>query len=834
MSNNSLQFSLYNVVDGEVLEQKCTACELSDNKLLQTNCMSGKGPTPADLLFIGKAPGKEDDGIGDPMTGKNGRLFKELLTEAGINPESVFISNCLKCYAGDRKLKDKHWAACKDHFLRELELVKPKAVISVGAEALAWLTGQKGLRKLRKHGLPCLQNDNVLVFPINQPAQLWHAQGSSKTRLRAEMLEDLVWIRKRLEDGNLHKQDEMELDYKEAETIEDVTEFFNELKQFPELACDLETALKDFSAGCLFPSDISGIASIGFSGRKGHARVFPLYALGITTYYWWEDYELEYVLNVVKKLLTTKKIFGHNFVQFDQKWVHSEWPDIEIGSLDIDFDTMYASYLLDEEETNKLEDLSKIYTSMAPWKKMYDPKDTRKMNYYLCRDVDATFRLKEVFLEMMDDNLKRIQEEVAIPLGNELCRMEWKGVYIDGKNLDDLSTTLGNELEKELLAMRSIDSIQAYEAEENTKLNPASTKQLPLIFEEYLKLPCISRTEGGKYSTGAGVLEAHKNVPFVKSLQRWRGLSKLKGTYCEGVKSRVDKDSVIHTTYSQHTKTGRLASENPNLQNIPREATAGKVISNGKLLKSLFTARPGYGFIQADYSQAKLRVLAAYSLDPALTGIFVRGEDAHTATAAEVYEKSIAEVSGAERNNAKHVNFGVPYGMSEEGIVKTFIEAGNTEDAGRKFLSSHKRTFPLVWSYMKDQADIVQEQMFQETYLGRRKRYETVDKAALRQAYNFPIQSTAGELTLIALIRCGKALRKMGLDAYPLLTVHDSIVFEVELSILWEVAAITKHIMENLNFSWLTVPMVVDMEAGLNWGKLKKMNLETQEFYQDD
>jgi DNA polymerase-1 len=348
--------------------------------------------------------------------------------------------------------------------------------------------------------------------------------------------------------------------------------------------------------------------------------------------------------------------------------------------------------------------------------------------------------------------------------------------------------------------------------------------------EKYLKLPCIKRTNSQDYSTDKEVLAAYADVPAIQAVSQLRGLHKAFGTYCEGMKAHIRKDGRIHTSYRIHrTVTGRPASADPNLSNIPRDDTAGKVLEDGKAVKNVFAASDGCCLLQADYSQIELRVLAALSGDANLREIYLNDQDAHTATAAKVFGVSEDSVTKAQRSMAKCVNFGVVYGLGLESLLEKFKAAGNTEDEGRHFYESHKHTFPGVWKFMDEQEYIIRTCKYQETPFGRRRRYAEIDNRAVRQAYNFMIQSTASEFAHIALIRINAALRQWGMRAALVLTVYDSLIFDTPFDEFWETAELVKHIMETLEYSWLTVPIKVDLEAGLTWGSLKKVRLDTRE-----
>lgn len=838
-----MQFSLFNYVDGKVLNQSCTACELANNLTLKTNCMKGVGPSSASLYFIGKSPGKEDDGIGEPMTGANGRLFRELLSEAGINPDSVFIDNCIKCCSYDTPLKDKHWKACKGHLIANLSRVKPKAIVAVGSEALTWLTGESGVRKLRRHGLPCTIDDNLLVFPIGQPAQLFHAEGAQKNRLRTEMVEDLIWLRKRMEEGSLTRQDELPVDYQTARTVEDVKRFLEECDAAEWVYCDLETGKKDFSKGQLFPNDEGWIIALGMSIREGHARIIPIHALGLMQLYYWTEKELAEIMPLLRAFFLKKKTVWHNGVQFDQKWLKYE---LGLDRINIVFDSFYAHYLIDPDhnEYHRLEAIAKVYTNMPPWKKTFQVRDLDRLAYYLGRDVDATCRITPKLMEEMTLKQHWLLENLLIPLGHELKEMEYRGVKIDRAALSALSLQLEKDITKAKQEISSMDEVRAFEFQHNTTFSPSSPDDLRIVMQDFLKLPVIEKTGKGEYSTNARVLEAYSHEPFIQKVQFCRRASKLKSTYCDGILEKLDKTDSLHTSYQPTTVGGRLRSEDPNLQNIPREGTSAKVLADPKAMKRIFIARDGYVLLQQDYSQIELRVLAMYSRDPGLVEIYQQGLDVHTATAAKVFGISMDQVTKEQRNLAKPVNFGIIYGKSLESIIEDFIIAfkqtrkdgkgfvewsdGQLVDKaqrdGREFWDGHQRAFPWVWRYMSEQEQIIRSQQYQETFLGRRRYYEYITPSEIRQAYNTPIQSVAADFTFFALIRCMKAFRELGIDCHPVLTVYDSIVWEVKLEQFWQVVDAAKMISEGITFDFVNVPLVIDLAAGFNWADLRKVD----------
>lgn len=817
------QFNLLQVVGDRVVSGlKCSACDLSAGKNLQTVCMDGVGPSGVDFMFVGRAPADEDDIQGSPYTGKGGRIFRELLLDAGINSEKVYITNCLKCCPFEEDTKDAHWKACRGYLIQEIKRIKPKCLVAVGSQATSWLTGFTGIKVLRKHGLECTLDKSILVYPLEQPAAIFHQQGRGKEKLKKEIVEDLLWLKGKAAQGKLNEADSTPIDYRLCRTPEDVECLFAELASKPLLSCDLETT-------SLFPTENDQIKAIGFSWGAGIGRALPINAVGSATLHYWEDNFINsYIIPRLKKILTEKQIFGHNWTQFDQKWAKFFWG---LDRTNIVFDTMYGNYLIDEEDANNLEYLALKYTSMPPWKKTINLSDMEKLHTYLCKDVDATWRIREQELLLLTEKQKWLMQTIIIPLGHELMEMEYAGIKVNTKAMDDLREYLESRINEEKNPLQAMPEVQAFQMAENVTLNVDSPEHLGKVMEFYLKLPCIKRTASKQqYATGDDVLETYKDVPFVKHVQKIRKLSKLYGTYCKGMQEHVRKDGRIHTHFSiPGTVTGRLASSDPNLQNIPREDTAAKVLKDGKMVKRVFGCDEGYCLLQMDLSQNELRVLAYKSGDKALTQIFLDGRDAHTATAAIVEGIDEKLVNKAQRTAAKKINFGVPYGMHENTLIEQFIAAGNTHQAAKNFYEGHKRIFNGVWAWIAAEHNFIREHGYQETNFGRRRHYAWIDDRALRQGQNCPIQSEAGDFCEICIIKTGQAIRKFKLDAKILLTVHDSIVCQVRLEQMWDLADMMDHIVKSIQFDFMgPIRLKADFECGFNWGDMKKLDLDNR------
>lgn len=861
------EFNLIHVAPNGLIRDdlKCTSCKLCESPELLTNCMASSGRVGVDFLVVGHAPGVEDDGIGKHFTGDNGRLVRALFEEAGISDEDVVYTNALKCSLRGAKPKDTYWKRCRGHFRNELREFRPKAIISFGNQALKWLTGFGGVRRFRRRGLPCVLNEDLVVYPFEQALALQHA-GADYHAVRSRMVKDFMWLRQKAIEGSLHIADPIKPDYKRAESLEDVYAFLEEFPEGSEVIVDLETAGPDWK-GALYPYPENFIVAIGLSNGPGHARMIPLHARGISSLlYWSEEYE-QAIREAFGHFWRTRILRGHNLIQFDQKWLCVKWG---LDSVDIRFEQMLAGHLLDEEPGGLgLEDMAMRYTKMMPWKKKFTVRDIVQCCRYLAFDVDANARIAPIIEGKLSSSQLWLHDNIQVPLAHEARRMEQRGVRIDVEAINRLDGHLIERIAIERKAILSTPEVQAWQLKNTKEFNPDSPHDLRDLLENYFKLECIKRTETGLYSTDASVLEHWEDqVPFLSHVLTSRRATKLKGTYVDNIKERIDAHGdIIHYSIKLHgTVTGRPSFENPNVGNIPRADTAAKAgIEDPKLVKSIFVPRKTSAgtkiFLQGDYSQAELRTLAIYSDDANLKQAYFDDIDVHSATAAQAYGIPIdefltrldaedPEIKGM-RSNAKIINFGIIYGKSEESLQRDFIVAARTNErkaakkAGRPanftpqmeqeamaeaqtFIAMHKKAYPDVWRWLHAQEAQIRAHGYQETKFGRRRHYHKIDNAAIRQAYNFPIQSTAADFTHVALVRCAKVLRELGIDAYPVLTVYDSIIFECTSENMWEVAEIVLPIMENLGFPWMTVPMKVDLEAGLSWGKLKKLDLKNR------
>ena len=487
------------------------------------------------------------------------------------------------------------------------------------------------------------------------------------------------------------------------------------------------------------------------------------------------------------------------------------------------FDTMIAHYLINPDMRHNMDILSETYLKYSPksieeliGKKGKNQKSMRDVELetikeYAVEDADVTLQLKEIFtLELDKTETKKLFEEIEIPLIPVLADMEREGIRVDIDFLKSLSATLDKDvkdLEKNI-----------YETADE-KFNLASPKQLGDILFDKLKIGGAKqkKTKTGQYATGEEVLSYLANDnPIVKDILDWRQLIKLQNTYVEALPNQVDKATKrIHTDYMQTVAaTGRLSSNNPNLQNIPIRTERGRQI------RKAFVARDeNYTLLSADYSQIELRIIAALSGEENMILAFKNHEDIHKSTASKVFNVPLEEVTREQRSHAKTVNFGIIYGVSAFGLSNQ-TSLSRSESAA--LIEAYYQTYPKLKSYIQDQIETAREAGYVQTILGRRRYLKDINShnaivrgAAERNAVNAPIQGSAADIIKIAMINIHKKLTSGNWKSKMLLQVHDELVFDVHNSELEKIQPIIKHEMENA--FQLAVPLEVEMGFGKDW-----------------
>jgi DNA polymerase I len=486
------------------------------------------------------------------------------------------------------------------------------------------------------------------------------------------------------------------------------------------------------------------------------------------------------------------------------------------------FDTMIAHYLLEPDQRHGMDYLSETYLQYKPVsiETLIGPKGKNQKNMadipaqevsdYACEDADVTFQLYQIFKEKIENShLSSLFYDVEMPLARVLLDMERTGIYIDSDALNEFSEELNNELitlQEKILEKSGID------------FNVDSPKQLGDVLFETLKIDeKAKKTKTGQYKTDEATLSKLEGKhPIISEILEYRQMKKLKSTYVDALPKLVDvKTGRIHTTYAQTVAaTGRLSSNNPNLQNIPIRSTRGKEIR-----KAFKASSEHYKILAADYSQIELRIIAALSKDQGMIEAFKSGQDIHAATAAKVFDVPLEEVTKDMRSKAKMVNFGIIYGISAFGLSQR-LSISRTE--AKDIIDNYFEKYSRIKEYMDESIEFARQNEYVETILKRRRYLPNINAGngmergfAERNAINAPIQGSAADIIKMAMINIHQKLAAQNFQSKLLLQVHDELVFEAYIPEIEKLQTMVKHEMENALL--IEVPLEVELGAADNW-----------------
>ncbi|PRX57679.1 DNA polymerase I [Flagellimonas meridianipacifica] len=486
------------------------------------------------------------------------------------------------------------------------------------------------------------------------------------------------------------------------------------------------------------------------------------------------------------------------------------------------FDTMLAHYLINPDMRHNMDVLSETYLNYTPvsiteliGKKGKNQLSMRqvpleKQTEYATEDADITYQLAQHFRpELSEAKTDKLFEEIEVPLLRVLADMESEGINLDEGYLNSLST----ELDADIKTLESKIYEQAGE-----QFNIASPKQLgEILFGKMKLVDKPKKTKTGQFSTSEEVLSyLAKDHEIIQNVLDFRGLSKLKSTYVDALPNEVQQHSGrVHTDYMQTVAaTGRLSSNNPNLQNIPIRTERGRQVR-----KAFVPRDENYVLLAADYSQIELRIIAALSEEDTMISAFKNGEDIHASTASRVFNVPIDEVTREQRSNAKTVNFGIIYGVSAFGLSN---QTDLSRSEAKELIDTYYKTYPKLRNYMSEQVDFARDNGYVQTVLGRRRYLKDINAgnqvvrgAAERNAVNAPIQGSAADIIKIAMINIHKKLSEGNYKTKMLLQVHDELVFDCYKPELEEMKTLIKTEMEKAYE--LAVPLDVEVGIGDNW-----------------
>ncbi|MEX0942835.1 MAG: DNA polymerase I [Pseudomonadales bacterium] len=606
-------------------------------------------------------------------------------------------------------------------------------------------------------------------------------------------------------DGSAHTKPDVEY-----ETVLDEKRFdhwLSKLRDADLFAFDTETTSLDY-----IEAELVGVS---FAVQAGTAAYVPLAHSyeGAP-----EQLDMDAVLSKLKPLLEdeNKGKLGQN-LKYDMSVIAKY--GIELKG--IAHDTMLESYVLNSiASRHNLDDLALKYLGISTThfedvagkgakQVTFDKVELAKAGPYAAEDADIALKLHGAIWPKLEaiPSLKSVYQEIDLPLASILSRIERNGVLLDVSLLEAQS----KELNQRLTELKQ----EAYELA-GEEFNLGSPKQLQEIFFEKLKLPILRKTPKGQPSTAENVLqELALDYPLPKVIMEYRGLSKLKSTYTDQLPKQVHaRTGRVHTSYHQAVAaTGRLSSQDPNLQNIPIRT------EEGRRVRKAFIAPSGYQLVAADYSQIELRIMAHLSRDKGLVAAFNAGEDIHRATASEVFGIAIDQVKDFQRRSAKAINFGLIYGMSAFGLARQLsIPRGDAQE----YIDKYFERYPGVHEYMEKTRKLAAEQGYVETLFGRRLYLPEINasnfnrrQAAERTAINAPMQGSAADIIKRAMISVDAWLMESGIDAKIIMQVHDELVLEVKDNLIDEVIAELTGRMSGA--ATLSIPLLVETGVGNDW-----------------
>ncbi|MDQ1805774.1 DNA polymerase I [Chryseobacterium sp. CKR4-1] len=550
------------------------------------------------------------------------------------------------------------------------------------------------------------------------------------------------------------------------------------------------------------------LVGMSFSYKKGLAYYIPLSE---------DQGEVLQTLEIFRPFFEKEDLLkvAHN-LKFDYKILKQYGITVK-GAM---FDTMIAHYLLNPDGRHGMDYLSEVYLNYKPvsietiigkkGKKQgtFRDADLRTQTDYAAEDADVTFQLYELFApQLKKENLEDLFFKIEMPLMVVLAKMELAGISLDEKWLAQESIDLENDL-------KQLESkIFEFSGEE---FNMNSPKQLGEILFEKMQLdPKAKKTKTGQYATSEDVLQKLSSKhEIIQHILEYRTYQKLKSTYVDALPSQIDKDERVHTNFSQTTAaTGRLASVNPNLQNIPIRTLRGQQI------RGAFVSGEGKKIISADYSQIELRLIAEISGENNMIKAFQDGEDIHASTAAKLFKIPLEEVSKTQRGQAKTVNFGIIYGQGAFALAE---QTGLSRSEAKQMIEAYFETYPKLKEYMAEQVKKARELGYVETILGRKRHLKDINSNnfvvrghAERNAVNAPVQGSAADVVKMAMIKIDKQLDEQNLQTKMLLQVHDELVFESPIE---EIEVATKLIKTEMESAIETqVPLLVEVGVGNNW-----------------
>lgn len=825
----------------------CASCTLQG-----THVVNGYGPRRPKLAIIAEAPGSYETRMGRPLIGPSGRLIRLVLQAVGLDDvNDVYYTNSVLCRGNENaKPGAREIRACNTRLrIDELPEVMPAKILTLGGPALtAMMSSPRVLPITKWRGLGMMVDVGgrpTYMVPTYHPAAVLRSQ---------DLFRDLVTDLEKVLTHDAPIPD-LDIDINVPYTVDEALDALTDFGSAGTLSCDLETT------GFNYLHDLP--ISIGFGVRDSEGKYYSLILHSLV-------YRDERVKRAIDEILHTRNIVFHNG-KFDLKFLEAY-----IGKklhLQHSHDTMLLHYCLDERpgggtkqeddassgniktKLHSLKTIARVKYDVPDyglnWDQFYqqcedDPQQVAELFKYQARDCAYTLRLYNDLIHEADAESLRLYESTLMPASHALRIVEKRGILLDRDNLKRVQEKYHMELDRLRLTINDlaleltgIEEVNAGSPQQVVRLIEAlgidlswvqsmksiHTKDVPSLSEKVV-LHRISLAHAGPIRM------------LTQALMSYRVIKSVLATHVDGIDTRADIDDRIRTNFLLHgTSTGRLSSANPNLQNFPNFGASGGDTDLGLLsheIRNSFIPTPGFTFVDVDFGQLELRVLAYFTDDEALKEVFITGQDIHTRVASEIFNKPPDAINSDERRHGKVIDFGIVYGRSPAQIVNgpemdVAVEQGGerwTIKKANEFLNRFFEGFPKVEPWLRSMRKIAHTQHEVRSPMGRTRRLPLIlpDGHAERQAVNSPIQSFASDICLHALIKLVDILPED--KARVLLTIHDSILLEIRDDALDELIPVVQHTMENTHLVDTSIPFTVELKVGKSWGTMKGMNLD--------
>lgn len=762
------------------------------------------------LLAVGEAPGSYEEETGKLFSGPSGQLFNEALRDVGLKRDWFYVTNAVKCRPEENRTPTpKEIRTCSSTYLsQELQVIQPQFGLILGNGGCQAVLGKKGITKLNGQ---VIERHGVTWVAAFHPAAVLR-----NPRYRRAFLGALLIFARLIRDEEGFPQTETTL----VNSKELLKQLIEELKSGEVASVDVETwsshpKVGRFKGGGLawWAQDFC-VTTINFTFKAGYSYVLPLDHVQSP----WKDWRQ--VRDIIKPHMERLPYWIMQNGKYDSKCLEMIGIHIRHSR-----DTMGMEYAIDENNVKDLGFLAQVYLGAPEYKDMVDKTNTKSedldlMAEYGGKDSDYTFRLGTVIeRRLKEESLSyRLYEHLLHPADLVLTEVELRGVPLDRDKLTDRA----EECDKRITEQEEL----IYEMA-GWEFNIGSPAQVADILFNRLDYPVIEATRTGKPSTKESVLVALKAfddeglIERILEFRKWRGYH---SRYLRPWPSLADHEWRLHTHFKPyHTVTGRLSSESPNLQQVPRD----------HFIRGIVGGRPSWTILEADYSQVEMRLAAHYSQDPTMLRIFNSGRDVHMEMAMMITGLSEDEISSEQRKMAKSVNFGYLYGMGWKKFVSYAAEKFELEVSEAEAKMSRKdffAQFRKLPEWHERQRKKARKSGYVFSSIGRKRHLwdihstnKEVKAEAERQAINSPVQSLASDMMLLAMIELEKILNSE--ECRLISTVHDSIIFEVRGGLEDKYVPMIKEIMEDTERlakdfdTTLTVPIEVDLKYGSHWSE---------------